>query len=33
LKVLVDAQSKQILDAAFLGNGYDEVIHGILDVM
>jgi pyruvate/2-oxoglutarate dehydrogenase complex dihydrolipoamide dehydrogenase (E3) component len=33
MKVLVDAQSKQILGASFLGTGCDEVIHGILDVM
>jgi pyruvate/2-oxoglutarate dehydrogenase complex dihydrolipoamide dehydrogenase (E3) component len=33
IKVLVDAQSKQILGASFLGTGCDEVIHGILDVM
>jgi pyruvate/2-oxoglutarate dehydrogenase complex dihydrolipoamide dehydrogenase (E3) component len=33
IKVLVDAASEQILGAAFLGIGCDEVIHGILDVM
>jgi pyruvate/2-oxoglutarate dehydrogenase complex dihydrolipoamide dehydrogenase (E3) component len=33
IKVLVDAQSKQILGASFLGTGCDEIIHGILDVM
>jgi pyruvate/2-oxoglutarate dehydrogenase complex dihydrolipoamide dehydrogenase (E3) component len=33
MKVLADAQSKQILGASFLGIGCDEVIHGILDVM
>ena len=33
MKVLVDAQSKQILGASLLGTGCDEVIHGILDVM
>ena len=33
MKVLVDAHSKQILGASFLGTGCDEVIHGILDVM
>jgi pyruvate/2-oxoglutarate dehydrogenase complex dihydrolipoamide dehydrogenase (E3) component len=33
IKVLVDAQSRQILGASFLGTGCDEVIHGILDVM
>jgi pyruvate/2-oxoglutarate dehydrogenase complex dihydrolipoamide dehydrogenase (E3) component len=33
MKVLVDAESKQILGASLLGTGCDEVIHGILDVM
>ena len=33
MKILVDAQSKRILGAAFLGTGGDEAIHGILDVM
>jgi len=33
MKVLVDADNKQILGAAILGTGGDEVIHGILDVM
>ena len=33
MKVLVDADSKQILGAAILGTGGDEVIHCILDVM
>jgi pyruvate/2-oxoglutarate dehydrogenase complex dihydrolipoamide dehydrogenase (E3) component len=33
IKVLVDAESRQILGASFLGIGCDEVIHGILDVM
>jgi pyruvate/2-oxoglutarate dehydrogenase complex dihydrolipoamide dehydrogenase (E3) component len=33
IKVLVDAESGQILGAAFLGIGCDEVIHGILDMM
>ncbi|MBV8133735.1 MAG: FAD-containing oxidoreductase [Alphaproteobacteria bacterium] len=33
MKVLVDADSKEILGAAILGTGGDEVIHGILDVM
>jgi pyruvate/2-oxoglutarate dehydrogenase complex dihydrolipoamide dehydrogenase (E3) component len=33
IKVLVDAESEQILGAAFLGIGCDEVIHGILDMM
>jgi pyruvate/2-oxoglutarate dehydrogenase complex dihydrolipoamide dehydrogenase (E3) component len=33
MKVLVDADSKEILGAAILGTEGDEVIHGILDVM
>jgi pyruvate/2-oxoglutarate dehydrogenase complex dihydrolipoamide dehydrogenase (E3) component len=33
MKVLVDAETKQILGASFLGIGCDEVIHGVLDVM
>jgi pyruvate/2-oxoglutarate dehydrogenase complex dihydrolipoamide dehydrogenase (E3) component len=33
MKVLVDEQSRQILGAAILGTGGDEVIHCILDVM
>jgi pyruvate/2-oxoglutarate dehydrogenase complex dihydrolipoamide dehydrogenase (E3) component len=33
MKVLVDAKSSQILGAAILGTGGDEVIHSILDVM
>jgi pyruvate/2-oxoglutarate dehydrogenase complex dihydrolipoamide dehydrogenase (E3) component len=33
MKVLVDAETKQILGASFLGIGCDEVIHGILDMM
>jgi len=33
MKVLVDADSKEILGAAILGTGGDEVIHGILDLM
>lgn len=33
MKVLVDAESKQILGAAILGVGGDEIIHSILDVM
>jgi pyruvate/2-oxoglutarate dehydrogenase complex dihydrolipoamide dehydrogenase (E3) component len=33
MKVLVDADSKQILGAAILGTGGDEVIHCILDMM
>ena len=33
MKVLVDADTEQILGAAILGTGGDEVIHCILDVM
>ncbi len=33
MKVVVDAESKQILGAAILGTGGDEAIHCILDVM
>jgi pyruvate/2-oxoglutarate dehydrogenase complex dihydrolipoamide dehydrogenase (E3) component len=33
MKVLVNAESNQILAASLLGTGCDEVIHGILDVM
>ena len=33
MKVLVDAETKQILGASILGVGGDEVIHSLLDVM
>src|SRR5271169_4010332 len=33
IKICVDAETKQILGAAFLGVGGDEVIHALLDVM
>lgn len=33
MKILVDAESEEILGAAVLGVGGDEVIHSILDVM
>ena len=33
MKIAIDAESKQILGAAILGTGGDEVIHSILDVM
>ena len=33
MKVLVDAQTKQILGASILGVGGDEVVHSILDIM
>jgi pyruvate/2-oxoglutarate dehydrogenase complex dihydrolipoamide dehydrogenase (E3) component len=33
MKVVVDAETDQILGAAILGTGGDEAIHGILDIM
>jgi pyruvate/2-oxoglutarate dehydrogenase complex dihydrolipoamide dehydrogenase (E3) component len=33
MKIVIDAESKQILGAAILGTGGDEVIHTVLDVM
>jgi len=33
MKVLVDAETKQILGASILGTGGDEAIHSILDIM
>jgi pyruvate/2-oxoglutarate dehydrogenase complex dihydrolipoamide dehydrogenase (E3) component len=33
MKIVVDADSRQILGAAILGTGGDEVVHTILDVM
>lgn len=33
IKIIVDAESRQILGAAILGTGGDEVIHCILDMM
>ena len=33
MKILVDAQTREILGASILGTGGDEVIHAILDVM
>ena len=33
MKVLVDAETKQILGATILGVGGDEMIHSIMDVM
>jgi pyruvate/2-oxoglutarate dehydrogenase complex dihydrolipoamide dehydrogenase (E3) component len=33
MKVLIDEQTKQILGAAILGTGGDEVIHSLLDIM
>jgi pyruvate/2-oxoglutarate dehydrogenase complex dihydrolipoamide dehydrogenase (E3) component len=33
MKIVVDANSKEILGAAVLGTGGDEVIHCVLDTM
>ena len=33
MKIVVDAKSQEILGAAVLGTGGDEVIHGVLDAM
>ena len=33
MKILVDAETEQILGASILGTGGDEAIHSILDVM
>ena len=33
IKITVDAETKQILGAAILGVGGDEVVHVLLDVM
>ena len=33
MKIVVDAESKQILGAAILGVGGDEIVHTVLDVM
>ncbi len=33
MKILVDAESREILGAAILGTGGDEIIHSVLDVM
>jgi pyruvate/2-oxoglutarate dehydrogenase complex dihydrolipoamide dehydrogenase (E3) component len=33
MKVVVDADTRQILGAAILGTGGDEVVHGLLDLM
>ena len=33
MKILVDVETKEILGAAVLGVGGDEIIHSILDVM
>jgi pyruvate/2-oxoglutarate dehydrogenase complex dihydrolipoamide dehydrogenase (E3) component len=33
MKILIDAETKQILGAAILGTGGDEAIHSVLDMM
>ena len=33
MKIVVDAETKEILGAAILGTGGDEAVHSILDVM
>ncbi len=33
MKILVDAETKEILGSAILGAGGDEVIHAMLDIM
>jgi pyruvate/2-oxoglutarate dehydrogenase complex dihydrolipoamide dehydrogenase (E3) component len=33
MKIVVDADTQEILGAAVLGTGGDEIIHSILDVM
>ena len=33
MKIVADADTKEILGAAILGTGGDEAIHGILDTM
>lgn len=33
MKILIDAETKQILGAAILGIGGDEIIHSIIDIM
>ena len=33
MKVVVDAETRQILGAAILGTGGDEAIHGVIDIM
>ncbi|HZA91693.1 MAG TPA: hypothetical protein VE420_03620, partial [Gemmatimonadales bacterium] len=33
MKIVADAETRQILGAAILGVGGDEAIHGILDMM
>ena len=33
MKVLVDAETKEILGASLLGIGCDEIVHSLLDMM
>ena len=33
MKIVADAQTRQILGATILGTGGDEAIHGLLDTM
>jgi len=33
MKIIADAETKEILGASILGTGGDEAIHGILDMM
>ena len=33
MKIIADADSRQILGASILGTGGDEAIHGVLDMM
>jgi pyruvate/2-oxoglutarate dehydrogenase complex dihydrolipoamide dehydrogenase (E3) component len=33
MKVIVDAETREILGAAILGTGGDEVVHSLLDIM
>jgi pyruvate/2-oxoglutarate dehydrogenase complex dihydrolipoamide dehydrogenase (E3) component len=33
IKIIVDGDTQEILGAAILGVGGDEVVHGILDIM
>ena len=33
MKILIDAESKQILGASILGIGGNEIVHSLLDVM
>jgi pyruvate/2-oxoglutarate dehydrogenase complex dihydrolipoamide dehydrogenase (E3) component len=33
MKIIVDAETRQILGAAILGVGGDEIVHSVLDIM